>query len=67
MNKLMEAYGHVKNFLSEVSAELRKCSWPTRDELMESTVVVIISVVLLGVYVGLSDLVSSGVLNLVIR
>ncbi len=67
MNKLMEAYGHLKNFMGEVHAELRKCSWPTRDELMESTVVVIISVVLLGVYVGLSDLVSSGVLNVVIR
>ncbi len=67
MNKVAESYGRVKNFMGEVSAELRKCSWPTRDELTDSTVVVIISVVLLGVYVGLSDVVSSVLLKIVIR
>ena len=67
MNKVAESYGRVRDFLGEVNAELRKCSWPARDELTDSTVVVIVSIVLLGLYVGLSDVVSSGILKIVIR
>lgn len=67
MNKVAETYGRVKNFLGEVNTELHKCSWPTREELTDSTVVVIVSVVLLGLYVGLSDVVSSGLLKILIR
>jgi len=47
--------------------ELKKCSWPTRAELVESTVVVIISVLIVGVFVGASDLVLNGLLRMVIR
>ncbi|NCD32698.1 MAG: preprotein translocase subunit SecE [Spartobacteria bacterium] len=67
MNKVTGSYRGFKQFLLEVKVELKKCTWPTRKELMDSTVVVIISLVLLGVYVGLSDAVSMGFLRLVIR
>ncbi len=43
--------GHLKNFAAYVQQtreELRKCTWPTWDELKGSTVVVAISIVLLG-------------------
>lgn len=67
MSKVTESYQGFKQFISEVKVELKKCTWPTRKELMDSTIVVIISVVLLGLYVGLSDAVSMGFLRLVIR
>jgi preprotein translocase subunit SecE len=35
-------------YVRETREELRKCSWPTLDELKGSTVVVGISIVLLG-------------------
>jgi preprotein translocase SecE subunit len=38
----------VTKYLEETREELRKCSWPTRDELKGSTVVVMISIILLG-------------------
>ena len=47
----------VRDFLAEVSAELKKSSWPTRKELIDSTLVVIITVLVLGVFVALADLV----------
>ena len=43
--------GHLARFTSYVQQtreELRKCTWPTWDELKGSTLVVTISIVLLG-------------------
>ena len=43
--------GHLKRFADYVALtreELRKCTWPTWDELKGSTVVVMVSILLLG-------------------
>ena len=37
--------------------ELKKCTWPTWDELKGSTVVVTISIALLGAFTMLADLI----------
>jgi preprotein translocase subunit SecE len=42
-------------FFGELVAELQKASWPTREELKDSTIVVIIAVALLGLFVSVSD------------
>jgi preprotein translocase subunit SecE len=56
----------VKNFFSEVKVELQKASWPWEPkekgirrykELTDSTLVVIIAMLLLGGYVALFDFV----------
>jgi preprotein translocase subunit SecE len=47
----------VRDFLTEVTAELKKSSWPTRKELIDSTLVVIITVLILGIFVALADVV----------
>jgi preprotein translocase subunit SecE len=47
----------VQTFLLEVWAELKKSSWPTRTELVDSTLVVLVTVVLLGIFVSFADLV----------
>jgi len=67
MNKIAQGIFGVRNFFGEVRTELKKCAWPTREELMQSTVVVIVSLVILGVYVGLSDSLVTKVLNLIIK
>jgi len=38
-------------FLIETQGELQKVSWPTRVELVGSTAVVIISVIMIGVFI----------------
>lgn len=45
----------IKNFCSEVGTEMKKTTWPTREELWQSTLVVIFSLVLLSAFVALSD------------
>ena len=42
-------------FVSEMVGELQKASWPTREELRDSTLVVIFASLLLGVFTSISD------------
>ena len=52
--------GHLvrlSTYVQETREELKKCTWPTLDELKGSTVVVIVSVALLGGFTMLVDLV----------
>ena len=46
-------------FISEVIAELRKVSWPTRTQLMQSTAVVLVVVAIVAVYLAALDAVFS--------
>lgn len=63
MNKLASKVGAARRFTGQVADELRKSSWPTGGELMESTLVVILSVIILSVFVGICDLALEGVLR----
>ena len=53
----------LSNYVAETREELRKCTWPTWDELKGSTVVVAISIGLLGVFTVLVDIVFVYVTN----
>jgi preprotein translocase SecE subunit len=39
---------HLSRYIEETREELRKCAWPGKEELKGSTVVVMISILLLG-------------------
>jgi len=45
----------IKKFIGEVLAEMKKVSWTTRRELVDSTLIVILSSFLLGIFVGVID------------
>jgi len=45
----------VRTFTGEVVVEVKKSSWPDRKTLMAHTVIVIVSVFLIGVFIGVSD------------
>jgi preprotein translocase subunit SecE len=57
----------VKNFLGEVKTETKKVNYPSKDELIGSTWVVIITVILIGVFLGLIDFGLSRALKVIIR
>lgn len=61
---------------SEVKSELQKCSWPWDPkekgvkryrELIDSTIVVLVAMVLLGGFVAFSDLVLMNVMDLLLQ
>ena len=66
MNKIQVFIVKLVGFINEVGLELKKSAWPTRTELKESTIVVIMSVIMLGAFVGLSDLILMRVLHLIL-
>ena len=51
-------------FVGEMVGELQKATWPTRTELRDSTIVVILAVVLLGLFTSISDFSVGQVVNL---
>jgi preprotein translocase subunit SecE len=57
----------LRDFLKEVRLEATKVSWPTRNELRDSTIVVIISVLLVSVFVGIIDQVLTVIMGLMFR
>ena len=48
-------FGKVGNFFSETKAELNKVTWPSKDELWQSTIVVIVTTGIVAVYIGIVD------------
>lgn len=61
---IRDGIGKLTTFIAEVGVELKKSTWPTRPELVESTVVVILSVVLLAIFIGISDYVLMRLMRL---
>ena len=59
--------GKIRKFIAEVVAELKKVSWSTRRDLIDSTWVVIISSAILGVFIGASDFVLSKLVELLFK
>jgi preprotein translocase subunit SecE len=53
----------IIRFFQESYAELRKVIWPSRDEVVASTKVVIISVVIIALLLGLFDVIINQTLN----
>jgi preprotein translocase subunit SecE len=53
----MGAIGRVREFVQDVLVEFRKVTWPTRQELVNSTVVVIVVTVVLAFFLGGVDIV----------
>ena len=56
----------IGDFFREVRVEITKVSWPSRDEIIGSTVVVISVAVILSVFTGAADVIISQVLELLL-
>jgi preprotein translocase subunit SecE len=50
-------------YVGETSEELKKCAWPTWDELKGSTVVVFICILILGVFTMVVDFIFAALVR----
>jgi preprotein translocase subunit SecE len=62
MEQKVRWYNRFFNFLKEVRAEVKKVSWPSRNEVYSTTLVVLIAMVFFGVYLYFMDAVFSWIL-----
>ncbi len=54
----------IKKFLDEVKVEMSKVSWPTHQELVNSTIIVVVVSLLFTVYIFLADLLISQIVKI---
>ena len=56
-------WGRSRTFLTQVRNELERVTWPTRKEVYATTLVVILTSIMFGVYLWGIDLVLSAVVR----
>lgn len=57
----------VTSFLSETKVELKKVTWPTKQELISNTVVVIIAVILCAGLIWIIDSIFSVLFRMLLQ
>jgi preprotein translocase subunit SecE len=63
----MEALRKAREFFHDVLVEFRRVSWPTRKDVMGSTSVVIVMVIVLAVFLAVVDHALTWLVRLVLR
>ena len=60
-------FSKVKKFMNDVYQELQKVAWPSREELIGSTGVVIIMSILVAIFIGAVDKILGAIVNILVR
>ena len=54
-HSMANPFRSARLFFVELLGELQKASWPTKSELKDSTIVVIVACLLLGLFTSITD------------
>lgn len=57
------ALNKFKNYLEGVKTEMRKVSWPKQDEVKNSTLIIIVMVIIMAVFLGAVDFIFTAILS----
>jgi preprotein translocase subunit SecE len=63
MNDKIRWYKRFINFLKDTKSELKKVTWPSRNEVYSTTIVVIIATVFFGFYLFFMDVLFSWLIS----
>jgi preprotein translocase subunit SecE len=63
MSKKIKWYKRLFPFLKEVKAEVKKVTWPSKNEVYSTTVVVLIATFFFGFYLYFMDIIFSWVIT----
>ena len=56
-----------RTFVDEVVTETKKITWPSREDLLESTRVVIVTVIILSIILGITDWMLGMAMKFILR
>ncbi len=59
-------FKRFRKFLTEVRAEFKKVTWPSREQTLKQTGVVLVVVAIIGVFLGMVDFGLSGLVKMII-
>jgi preprotein translocase subunit SecE len=57
-------FNKAKQFIQDVQVEMKKVVWPEREQLINSTVVVLVITALFTIFIFLSDTIISRIVNI---
>jgi len=60
-------FNKIGSFLREATYELKKVIWPNKNELKNSTMTVISTIIIISVFIGFVDLIFTNILTLFMR
>jgi preprotein translocase subunit SecE len=63
MNDKVRWYTRFWNFLKDVRAELKKVTWPAKNEVISTTIVVIAATIFFGFYLFFMDIIFAWVIG----
>ena len=63
----MEKIDKAREFLKEARGEIKRVTWPTREQAMSVTWVVIAMSIALSIFFGLADFVLSSLVKYILR
>ena len=64
---MKDLFKRVRNYLADVSAEMRKVSWVRRKELFTTTLVVLVFSTIMAAFIGVFDFIFSHLLSIVLK
>jgi preprotein translocase subunit SecE len=59
--------GRLRNYISDVRAEMKRVTWPSKQEVYGTTVMVIITTFLFGFYFMICDEVFSRLISFILK
>ena len=60
-------FGRIKNFFREVKIELKKVVFPSRDEVIGSTKIVVVLTIIIAVFLYSIDLILSSLVGMLLK
>ncbi len=67
IQKVTQSFEQITQFFREVKVELQKVTFPTRQETVGSTMVVLVLTVIMAVYLGFSDWALARIVQMLLK
>jgi preprotein translocase subunit SecE len=64
---LFRWFRSLRNYFRDAWGEIRKVSWPGRKELLASTITVLAVIAIMGIFLGVVDLVLTSLMSLYLK
>ncbi len=62
-NIFVRAASRVKRYFRELKSELKKVVWPSRSQMVNNTLIVLLCVLIVGIFIWVFDAVAGLVVN----
>jgi len=62
-NFFVRAASRIKRYFRELKSELKKVVWPTKSQLINNTLIVLLCVLIVGIFIWVFDAVAGLIVN----